>query len=119
MSRGELTQGEVAGMAYRAIAQAAENGWRAPTNDEMAAMFEVAPSTVWKAIGILVAGKLIERRKVQRPRRNRITIGGHESVYRIVSTGAETLGFSTMPPVAPPMPKAQRTETTRVLQAAE
>tara|TARA_R110002110_G_scaffold64634_3_gene178566 strand:+ start:7449 stop:7850 length:402 start_codon:yes stop_codon:yes gene_type:complete len=106
MTLPEITRAEAARDVYHAIAQAADRGGKAPTNAAMAKQIGVATSTVWHAVGLLIAGGLIERRKIciiaSRPK------GGHQSAYRIISTGAATQGFSTGTGVAPPWPRPPR-----------
>tara|TARA_R110002074_G_scaffold253081_3_gene425084 strand:- start:6201 stop:6572 length:372 start_codon:yes stop_codon:yes gene_type:complete len=123
MGEIRITRAEVARDVYYAIARAADKGAKAPTEQEMARLIGVVNSTVHNAIKTLVAGHLIERRKVQsRPLAHGGT--GHQIVYRIVATGAETEGFSTLQPVAPPWPRVPRASTIRpampmAAQAAE
>lgn len=109
MTRRELTIGELCRDVYRDIAFAADRGRVAPTNAILAAKHGVALSTIWKAVKRLCDAGIVEYRKVHRPG----TLG-HKSAYRIVATAAETDGFSTCPPVRPPLPPiAQRREHRR------
>lgn len=123
MGEIRITRAEVARDVYYAIARAADKGAKAPTEQEMARLIGVVNSTVHNAIKTLVAGHLIERRKVKSVA---LAHGGtgHQMVYRICATGAATEGFNTLPPVAPPWPRVPRVPISRAAmpmaaQAAE